>query len=141
MALHISINTASSELSDSAIHQAILFVAAMAAKERQRGMLPSGPALDVTFLLPGKFERPSFAGMRMGGYTTEGETLFFETAVPEHILHSSSAPRYVAVVLEEMVEHAQDFFAEHQIPFEPEQWQALVARMTGPDSDVVVSVH
>ena len=130
MGLFISINTASAELSKSPIDDAITFVAAHAAVEKRQGLIPEGPSLDVTFLLPGALDKPDFSGMRMGGYTQESHTLFFETAVPEHILKSVSAPRYVATVMQEVVTNANAFFAENNIPFDSQRWRQVMHSLT-----------
>jgi len=133
MSLYISINTASSLLADSHIDQAITFLAAHAALEKQQGRLPGGPSLDVTFMLPGEHETPPFVGMRMGGYTRESETLFFETAVPEHILKSVDATRYVAVVMQDVVEHAHEFFNDNHVEFDTQHWRNTIAKLTKSD--------
>jgi len=133
MSLYISINTASSSLSNSPIDEAITFMAAHAAKEKQQGRLPDGPSLDVTFMLPGQHETPPFVGMRMGGYTKESETLFFETAVPEHIIKSTDATRYVAVVMQDVVEHAHEFFNENNVEFDTQHWRNTIANLITPD--------
>lgn len=126
MGLFISINTASAELSKSPIDDAITFVATHAAVEKKQGMIPGGPSLDVTFLLPGNLDKPDFSGIRMGGYTQESDTLFFETAVPEHILKSDSAPRYVAMVMQDVVTHAGLYFTENNIPFDSRRWHQIM---------------
>lgn len=130
MSLYISIKMPSSMLVQSPIDDAIMFMAAHATIEKQQGRIPAGPSLDVTFLLPGEYETPPFVGMRMGGYTRESETLLFEAAVPKHILASAEAPRYVAVVMQDVVEHAHEFFLEHQIDFDAQQWREIVANLT-----------
>jgi hypothetical protein len=130
MSLYISINTASAQLGNSPINDAITFVAAQAAVEKQQGRIPGGPSLDVTFLLPGQLEKPGFVGMRMGGYTLESETLFFETAVPTHILTSDKAPQYVAVVMQDVVAHANEFFRENDIEFDDARWLEIVQHLT-----------
>jgi hypothetical protein len=130
MALYISINTASSSHSKSPIDNAIVLLAAQAAVEKRKGGLPDGPSLDVTFLLPGEFESPPFEGMRMGGYTEEGRTLHFQTAVPEHILNSALAPNYVSAVMSDVVEHAHDFFASNKLAFDRDHWRRVLSNMT-----------
>lgn len=130
MSLYISINTASSTLGQSQIDDAITFMAAHAAIEKNQGRLPNGPSLDITFLLPGEFELTPFEGMRMGGYTKECDTLFFETAVPEHILKSTDAPQYVAVVMQEVIENAQEFFIENKIEFNATEWRRTITNLT-----------
>ena len=72
MSLFISVATPSSDLSASPITDAITTLASKVASEKKQGNFPHGPSLDVTFMLPGQEEKPDFAGMRMGGYTTEG---------------------------------------------------------------------
>lgn len=129
MALYISINTPSSNHSKSPIENAIVLFAAQAAVEKRKGGLPDGPSLDVTFLLPGEFETPSFEGMRMGGYTEEYRTLHFEKAVPEHILNSALAPNYVSAVMADVVEHAHDFFASNKLAFDRGHWRRVVSNM------------
>lgn len=130
MGLFISINTASAQLGQSPIDEAITFVATHAAIERRQGQIPEGPSLDVTFLLPGEQDKPDFAGMRMGGYTQESDTLFFETSVPEHILKSDNAPRYVAMVMQDVVSHASEYFTENNIRFDRLRWQQVMRNLT-----------
>jgi hypothetical protein len=126
MSLYISIKTPSQNLSHSPINDAITFVAAHAAIEKRQGRLPSGPALDITFLFSGKNEQPDFSGMRMGGYSQENQTLFFESAVPDHISHSEQAPRYVSLVLQDVIENASEYFKENNIAFDADQWRRAI---------------
>ena len=135
MGLYISINTASSTLTDSPINDAITFIAAHANIEKRQGQMPNGPSLDVTFLLPGEYESPPFTGMRMGNYTLESDTLFFETAVPGHILYSDKAPGYVAVVMQGVVEYALEFFQENRIAFDANRWRQTMCKLTAASVD------
>ena len=129
MGLCISMKSASSELAKSPISNAITRLAMQVAMAKRQENLPVGPSIDVTFLLPGEYEAPPFTGMRMGGYTKENETLLFETAVPKHILNSIQAPDYVAVVMQDVVTHADEFFRENQINFNLDLWQSLVGNL------------
>jgi hypothetical protein len=129
MSLFISVATPSSGLSDSPITEAITLLASKVASEKQDGKFPHGPSLDVTFMLPGEEERPPFAGMRMGGYTTEEDTLYFETAVPEHIIHSQLAGQYVEMVMQDVIVHAEAFFVENDLGFDTQQWWQCVQRL------------
>lgn len=129
MSLYISVATASSNLSASPIADAITMLAAKVASEKQQGRFPQGPSLDITFMLPGQEEKPDFTGMRMGGYTTEGGTLYFETAVPEHIIHSQQAGQYVAMVIQDVIVHAEAFFVENELGFNTQQWWRCVERV------------
>ncbi|WP_455211091.1 hypothetical protein [Kaarinaea lacus] len=127
MSLFISINSPSKELEKCPIDEAITILAANAAIEKRNGHLPKGPALDITFMLPNNNDIPPFNGMRMGGYTTENKTLYFESAVPEHIVRSKHAPRYVAIALQDVVDNASDFFKSHNIAFDEVQWHRAIA--------------
>lgn len=126
MTLYISINTPTKELEKSPIDKAITVLAANVAVEKRNGHLPKGPALDVTFMLPSKEEVPPFKGMRMGGYTSENQTLFFESAVPDHIISSNNAPRYVAISLQDVIDNANDFFKNNHIDFDEAQWHRAI---------------
>lgn len=131
MALYIGMNTPSPDLDKSPIDEAITFLATHIAIEKRNGRLPlTGPALDVTFMLPNKDDVPPFKGMRMGGYSDDNNTLFFEAAVPEAITRSSHAPKYVAAVLQDAVDHAIEFFTEHDISFDSENWKRAIIFIT-----------
>jgi hypothetical protein len=137
MTLSISVKTASADLKDSAITRAITALASkisahtIGIRTPESPALPDGPAIDVTFMLPGKLEKPQFSGMRMGGYEPRGDTLFFEVAVPEHILHSTQSPQYTAVVLQDVIANASDFFQDHQLHFNTLRWQQFINAVLG----------
>lgn len=135
MSLHISINSATSELVDSAINAAITRLAALAARASRQGLIPESPSLDVVFMLPGKLDKPAFSGMHMGGYTREHNTLFFEVAVPEHVLQSTQAEQYVATVMEDVLANAEEFFQEHALSFDSPPWQHLVEQLVAQLSE------
>jgi len=126
MSLFISVNTPSKYLEKTAIDQAITVLAANVAVEKRNGHLPKGPALDITFMLPSKNEAPPFKGMRMGGYSHENQTLFFESSVPEHIISSKDAPRYIAIALQDVVDNASEFFKNSNIRFDDTQWHRAI---------------
>ena len=131
MTLMISMTTASAELGDSPITKAITQLATTMAVKKREGMVPSSPTLDLTFCLPGKFDKPQFTGMRMGGYDSTDKTLYFEKAVPDHIVHSQQAPEFVALVLQDMLDAAQDYFQAERfdnapVTFDVLRWQWLV---------------
>ena len=126
MSLYISVNTPGKELEKSPIDTAITVLAANAAIEKRNGRLPKGPALDITFMLPNKTEVPPFEGMFMGGYTSENQTLYFESAVPEHIINSKNASRYVVVALQDVVDNASDFFDSYNVPFDKDHWYRAI---------------
>lgn len=126
MPLTISVATASGELKESAIARAITALAVQLATTRQAGLHPPLPSLDVTFLLPGRDEKPSFTGMRMGGYTRDQQTLFFERAVEEQLLHSEQSASYLALVMQDVIDNADDFFRENKLAFNGDRWRELL---------------
>ena len=129
MSLYIGTAMADAELSESLVQDAIKSLAMMVAREKQKGGLPDGPSLDVTFMLPSQTVTTDFAGMRMGGYTKESDTLYFESAVPEHIVNSELAREYVTLVMQDVISNASSFFKEYDIGFDNKQWQLLVSRL------------
>lgn len=129
MALTISMSTASAELADSPITKAISGLAAMLVIKKREGLVPDSPSLDIAFMLPGKLAKPDFAGMRMGGYDAEGKTLYFEKAVPEHILYSPQSTTFVFQVMQDVVDNAFDFFQDGSTEFDMLRWQNLVNKI------------
>lgn len=134
MRLFVTIQTPNQEMVKSPVDQAITFIAAHAAMESRLGHLPAGPALDITFMLSSKDDAPPFTGMRMGGYNREGKTLFFEAAVPQRITQSEEAPRYVALVMQDMLDNAKLYFDEEQVEFDIESWRRVIDGMTRIES-------
>lgn len=126
MSLFISVNKPSQQLEKSPIDNAITILAASAAIEKRSGRLPKGPAIDITFMLPHENDIPPFKGMRMGGYTQDNQTLYFESAVPEHIVNSKNASRYVVVALQDAVDNAGDYFSSSNIDFDSQQWHQAI---------------
>lgn len=131
MKLFVSMNSPSQDMAKSPIDEAITFMAAQAAMEGRQGHIPAGPSLDITFMLSSKEDAPSFTGMRMGGYDQEGGTLYFEAAVPEALTQSANAPRYVALVMQDMVDNAKLYFDEQHIDFDLDHWRRLIDSLTG----------
>jgi len=134
MSLSISIFSPSKELDKSPIDTAITTLAVNTEVERRMGRLPSGPALDITFMLPYKEEKPPFEGMRMGGFSEENKTLFFESAVPAHIVYSSNASRYVSAVLQDAIDNADEYFKSCNILFNKQRWHHAIQSITGTTS-------
>lgn len=139
MRLFISINSPSQGMAKSPIDEAITFVAAHAAMEGRQGRFPAGPALDITFMLSSKEDAPPFTGMRMGGYNKEGGTLYFEAAVPESMTQSEAAPRYVALVMQDMVDNAKQYFDELHMDFDLDHWRRVIDRLTGIEAGKAIA--
>lgn len=133
MSLYISSAMPSSELNESEINRAIGDLAAAVALAKLQGSVPDGPKLDVTFMLPGQFDKPEFTGMRMGGYSEDEDTLYFERSVPEYIIHSDMAKQYISIVMQDVVDHASEFFQAGGIRFETDRWQQLVQLVSESD--------
>lgn len=130
MSMSISIRSASSEALDSQVSRAITAMAAQVTRKNQQGELPAGPGLDITFMLPGKLDKPGFQGMRMGGYTDRDGVLYFETAVPETLVQSSQAKRYVELALQDVIANANDFFTQNYRDFDRNGWQQALDQLT-----------
>lgn len=127
--LSISINSPSREVMESAMTTAITAMAIALTQKKARLEHPKGPSLEITFMLPGKLDKPGFTGMRMGGYTEQEDTLYFERAVPEDLLHSSRASEFVALVLEDAVHNATDYFADRGRLFNLTGWKAMLSEV------------
>lgn len=137
--LSISMKTPSRDLEKSPIDRAITVLAAGLAKEKRVGALPAGPALDLAFLLSSAQDSPDFTGMRMGGFTSDEKTLYFEVAVPQTMGFSHQASRYVAAVVQDMVDNAASYFDELAVPFDARQWhQALTPMLTALTSGAML---
>lgn len=129
MSLRINVTTASADLAESPIQHAILTLASLVAEKQRLGTVPADPSLEITFMLPGKLDKPPFSGMRMGGYTDKNNTLYFEKAVPENILHSTASPKFVFTVIVDMVVNAGEFFQESDVPFDHIGWFRLASEI------------
>lgn len=125
MTIQINVTTASQTLADSAINHAITQLARTVAQRKGTGDFPTSPILDITFMLPGQLEKPAFNGMRMGGYTPEQNTLYFERAVPEHLVNSPEALTFVSTVLRDVVSNAENYFQSTDAVFHPQEWLNL----------------
>ena len=139
MRLFVSVNSPSQEMAKSPIDEAITFMAAHAAMEGRQGRFPAGPALDITFMLSSKEDAPPFTGMRMGGYNKEGGTLFFEAAVPEQMTQSEQAPRYVALVMQDMVDNAKLYFDEQRIDFDRDHWNRVIDGLSRTEAERAIT--
>lgn len=136
MGIYIGTASASADFKDSPIDRAIARLATNIAKKRSRGEIPESPSLDVNFLLPGKFEKADFDGMQMGGYTRQNNTLFFECAVPEHIIDSDYADVYLEVVISDVIKNAADYFNEISVDFDKDLWANRLQGIIAPPNSL-----
>jgi hypothetical protein len=126
MSFYLNTVTASRELEGSTIDKAIMAMAARVAKIRSGLDNHHTAAIDLTLMLPGKAEKPDFKGMRMTGFASDEKVLYIESAVPESMLHSEHAERYVSAVLQDAFENARIFFSEQGVNFSEEPWRELL---------------
>ena len=122
MGFFLSTALASQEHQESPINNAIIRAAMAAATAAGPENLPSQPVLDISFLLPGKHEKPAFDGMQMGGYTDEENTLYFHCSAPEAMIHSNQAAPYVIAVMEDVISNAVEYFKEIGVEFDRSSW-------------------
>lgn len=123
MTLHISIALPSRDLEKCPMERAVTRIAERIAIEKRYRRVPDGRALDVSFLLSSENDAPPFTGMRMGGYSAENDTLFFQAAVPPTLSRSAKASLYVSLVLQDVIDNAAEFFGEHGVTFDAMQWR------------------
>ncbi|GAB1257740.1 hypothetical protein NBRC116494_22420 [Aurantivibrio plasticivorans] len=126
MPLQINLTSASSEALDSPMSSAITNLAAKIKLHSIHGLVPSAPNLDITFMIPGKLDKPNFTGMSMGGFESTENTLFFQKPVPEDLINSPKANDFVRLVLEDVVDNAAEFFGEHDYAFHRSEWSQFV---------------
>lgn len=124
--ISIGMNLPDRSLEKSPIERAITAVAMSVASNKDIAELASEPRLDITFSLCHNGDTPSFEGMRMGGFNDEDKTLYFEASVPESLNHSPKAKDYVAAVIEDTLDNADDYFREINITFNKESWKATL---------------
>lgn len=125
--LVISIKMPTRDLEKSPLEQAVTRLAINLAQGRQSlAALQLEPRLDVTFLLSHGADVPEFEGMRMGNYSAQENTLYFEVAVPEAYNHSPLASQYVAAVMDDVLTNASDYFAQIDVSFDAFKWQKTV---------------
>lgn len=136
MTLSINMTSASSDALDSRLSHAITAMTVVLAKKERLDELPQGPSLDITFMLPGKLDKPDFEGMRMGSYTEDENILFFERSVPGHLIDSEQAGEFVALVLKDAVANASDYFAEQSRVFNPIAWEKALDLIGIPQCEV-----
>ncbi len=126
MSFYLNVVTASRDLDGSEIDKAIMATAMRIAKIRNGLETSNSATIDLTLMLPGKIEKPGFQGMRMTGFSGEEGTLYIESAVPESMLQSEHAERYVNAVVQDAFDNAMAFFAEQGVEFSEQPWQALL---------------
>lgn len=126
MTLHIESMMPDRSLDESVLIKAITKVATDLARLRDQLAQKKTPALDIVFLLPSRHEKPDFAGLRLHSFDTAGQILRIESAVPEKMVTSIHAERFVIAIMQDAIDAASEFFSEHHILFDLSEHLALV---------------
>jgi hypothetical protein len=126
MTIHIGAMMPDRSLDESVLIKAITKVATDLAKLRDQLVQKKMPVLDIVFLLPSREEKADFAGLRLRSFDTAGQMLRIESAVPEKMVASSHAERFVIAIMQDAIDAAGEFFSEQHILFDVSEHMALV---------------
>ena len=126
MILHIGSMMPDRSLDESVLIKAITKVATDLARLRDQLAQKKTPDLDIVFLLPSRHEKPDFAGLRLHSFDTAGQILRIESAVPEKMVTSIHAERFVIAIIQDAIDAADEFFSEQHILFDVSEHLALV---------------
>ncbi|MBD9361689.1 hypothetical protein EBB_14405 [Methylomonas sp. EbB] len=105
-------------LDESVIAKAITKIAVDLASFREEPIQKRAPILDLIFLLPSHQERADFEGLRLHSFDKISQTLRIECAVPEKMVASTHAERFVVAVIMDTIDAAAEFFTEQRILFD-----------------------
>ena len=126
MTLHIGSMMPDRSLDESAFVNAITKIATPLAGMRNQTVQQKTPILDVIFLLPSPREKADFTGLRIHSFDRAGQILRIECAVPEKMVKSVHAERFVMAILQDAIDAAGEFFSEQHILFDVTEHMALV---------------
>ncbi|MDD2801493.1 MAG: hypothetical protein PHE96_08555 [Methylococcales bacterium] len=126
MTLHIGSMMPDRSLDESALVQAITKVATDLGRLRDQPIQKKTPTLDIVFLLPSRQEKADFVGLRLHSFDTAGQILRIESAVPEKMVTSIHAERFVIAIMLDAIDAASEFFSEQHILFDASEHLALV---------------
>ncbi len=126
MSLHIGAMMPDRSLDESALIQAITKVATALAGLRDQLVQKKTPVLDIVFLLPSRQEKADFAGLRLHSFDHAGQILRIESAVPERMVASIYAERFVIAIMQDAIDAAGEFFSEQHILFDLPEHLALI---------------
>lgn len=130
MTVHISSMIPDRSLEESALFEAITQVAMELAKFNNQPIQNKAPILNVVFLLPSRQEKADFEGLRLYSFDKEAQTLRIEAAVPEKMVASTHAERFVLAILMDAADAAGEFFEEQRILFDAPADLALLEALT-----------
>jgi len=126
MSIHISSMMPERSLVECVLFKAITKVAKDLAKFSDQPVQNKLPMLDVVFLLPGQQEKADFQGLRLHSFDRKTFALRIESAVPEKMVASIHAERFVLAILKDATDAAAEFFGEQLILFDAPAHLALV---------------
>ncbi len=130
MALFIGAYLPDQQLDQSAFCNALTSIAIALAQYRQHPLQQSTPRLDLYFLMPGWDEMPPFEGLRLHFYDDFSKTLKIESSVPENIVHSAHAEKYVVAAVLDAIDQGYDFFSMKQMVFERDGYMDLIETLS-----------
>lgn len=130
MTIHIGSMIPDRSLDESALLKAIIKIAAGLAQWREQSIQKRTPILDIVFLLPSKQEQADFTGLRLHSFNVAEQTLRIESAVPEKMVTSIHAERFVTAILQDAVDAASEYFSEQAILFNTAEHLALIDLLT-----------
>ena len=128
MTIYLNVVTGSRELEGCEINKAITEMAIRLSAIRKALENNDKAKIDLTLILPAKSQRPDFEGMRMISFSRDDGTLFMESTIPEAMLHSQQAPRYLSALLQDAVENASEFFVENGLDFSEKEWIEVLGK-------------
>jgi len=126
MTLHIGSMMPDRSLDESALIKAITKIATDLARLRDHHVQKRTPVLDIVFLLPSRQEKADFTGLRLHSFDDAGQTLRIESAVPEKMVASVHAEKFVIAIMLDAIDAAGEFFNEQNILFDAAGHHALV---------------
>jgi len=126
MTLHIGSMMPDRSLDENVLIKAITKVATDLAGLRDQMVQKKMPVLDIVFLLPSREEKAGFAGLRLHSFDHHGQILRIESAVPEKMVTSIHAERFVIAIMQDAIDAAGEFFSEQHILFDVSEHLALV---------------
>jgi len=126
MTIHIGSMMPDRSLDESVLIKAITKVATDLARMRDQLAQKKTPVLDIVFLFPSRQEKSDFAGLRLHSFDTARQILKIESAVPEKMVTSIHAERFVIAIIQDAIDGADEFFSEQHILFDVSEYLALV---------------
>lgn len=130
MTLFIGAYLPDHQLGQSAFCNALTSLAIDLAQYSQHPLQQSNPRLDLYFLMPGWDDMPQFEGLRLHFYDDSSKTLKIESSVPESIIHSAHAKKYVVAAILDAIDQADDFFSTQQMVFERDGYMDMIETLS-----------